>query len=98
MTEPAEGNRANEALVKVLSKKLKSKTICIVSGMRARNRVPDFGNDLAIEYVFDKSRNRLMSDNMRPIFHTHIITTWAGQHTSKMSPNPPEACKLGPYL
>ncbi|MDR1457319.1 MAG: DUF167 domain-containing protein [Puniceicoccales bacterium] len=52
--EPAEGNRANEALVKFLSKKLKIKTICIVSGMRARNKVLDFGNDFTIEQVLDR--------------------------------------------
>ncbi|MDR2602936.1 MAG: DUF167 domain-containing protein [Puniceicoccales bacterium] len=52
--EPAEGNRANEALVKFLSKKLKIKTICIVSGIRARSKVLDFGNDFTIEQILDR--------------------------------------------
>jgi uncharacterized protein YggU (UPF0235/DUF167 family) len=52
--EPAEENRANEALVRFLSKKLKIKTICIASGMRARNKVLDFGNDFTIEQKLDR--------------------------------------------
>ncbi|MDR1173221.1 MAG: DUF167 domain-containing protein [Puniceicoccales bacterium] len=52
--EPAEGNRANEALIKFLSKKLKIKTICIVSGLRAKNKVLDFGNDFTSEQILDR--------------------------------------------
>ncbi|MDR1891125.1 MAG: DUF167 domain-containing protein [Puniceicoccales bacterium] len=47
--ERLDENRANEALIKFLSKKLKIKTISIVSGMRIRNEVIDFGNDFILE-------------------------------------------------
>jgi uncharacterized protein (TIGR00251 family) len=52
--EPPDENRANEALIKFLSKKLKIKTISIVSGMRARNKVIDFGNDFTREQILGR--------------------------------------------
>jgi uncharacterized protein (TIGR00251 family) len=52
--EPPDESRANEALIKFLSQKLKIKTISIVSGAWVRNKVLDFGNDFTSEQILDK--------------------------------------------
>jgi uncharacterized protein YggU (UPF0235/DUF167 family) len=49
--EPADGGRANRALLKLLEKRLKTKGISIASGMRSRNKVIDFGDGISAESV-----------------------------------------------
>jgi uncharacterized protein (TIGR00251 family) len=52
--EPPNDDRANSALIKFLSKKLGIKTISVVCGLRTRNKIVDFGEDISEECVIER--------------------------------------------
>jgi uncharacterized protein (TIGR00251 family) len=47
--EPADGGRANAALLKFFAKKFGMKSVSIANGSRSRDKLVDFGNDLSAD-------------------------------------------------